>query len=85
MIKKKTGTKAQPFDCVMLVENLTLHASDTKLIRHGSRGAIVEAYTEPFEAYDIEFVDESGNIIGLASAVRPEQFEVYWKHHRFAQ
>jgi hypothetical protein len=43
----------------------------------------VEAYTEPYEAYDIEFVDGLGNIIGLASAIKPEQFEVYWKNHRF--
>lgn len=83
MTKKKTGTKAQPFDCVVLLEDLTLHGSNTKLIRRGSQGAIVEAYTEPFEAYDIEFVDGLGNIIGLASAIKPEQFEVYWKNHRF--
>ncbi len=82
MTKKKNDTKAQPFDCVVLLEALTLHSSNTKVLRRGSRGAIVEAYTEPFEAYDIEFVDESGNIVGLASAVKPEQFEVYWRHHR---
>jgi len=39
----------------------------------GECGAIVEVYTSPFVAYDIEIVDDDGRTKGLIEAVRPEQ------------
>ena len=66
--------KAHPFDCVILLEELPQYG-----LCKGSQGAVVEVYTRPFEAYDIEFVDGAGNVPKLASALLPEQFEVYWR------
>lgn len=42
----------------------------------GERGAVVEVYTTPYEAYDIEVVPDEGIRMGLIEAVRPEQIEV---------
>jgi tetratricopeptide (TPR) repeat protein len=39
----------------------------------GSRGVVVEAYTEPSEAYDVAFEDENGEFLGLADSLRPAQ------------
>jgi tetratricopeptide (TPR) repeat protein len=41
-------------------------------LKAGTRGVVVEAYTEPTEAYDVEFEDENGEFVDIAT-VRPEQ------------
>jgi hypothetical protein len=45
----------------------------------GQAGAVVEVYTSPYEAYDVEIVDDDGQTKGLLEAVRPEQIEVVGK------
>jgi hypothetical protein len=45
----------------------------------GQVGAVVEVYTSPYEAYDVEIVDDDGYTRGLLEAVRPEQIEVAGK------
>jgi len=42
----------------------------------GEKGAVVEVYTAPYEAYDIEIVTDEGKTKGLVEGVRPEQIEV---------
>ncbi len=42
----------------------------------GEKGAAVEVYTTPYEAYDIEIVTDEGTTKGLIEAVLPEQIEV---------
>lgn len=42
----------------------------------GEKGAVVEIYTTPYEAYDIEIVTDEGKTKGLVEAVRPDQIEV---------
>ena len=37
---------------------------------------MVEVYTTPYEAYDIEIVTDTGKTKGLAEGVRPDQVEV---------
>jgi len=61
--------KAKQYDTVVLAEAIDRFPRDTK-------GAVVEVYTTPYEAYDIEIVTDEGNTRGLVEAVRPEQFEV---------
>ena len=43
--------------------------------RKGELGAVVEVYTTPFEAYDVEIVADDGTTRGLLEAVRPSQIE----------
>lgn len=38
----------------------------------GAKGVIVEAYQEPYPAYEIEFIDAAGETIGLLS-MRPNE------------
>ena len=59
--------KAKRYDRVMLLESVGDFPKD-------AWGAIVEAYTTPYEAYDIEIMTDEGRTIGLADAVLPEQF-----------
>jgi tetratricopeptide (TPR) repeat protein len=47
--------KAQELDVVELTEDLPEFG-----LKRGDRGAVVAAFGEPDEAYDLEFVDESG-------------------------
>lgn len=42
--------------------------------KRGNRGVVVTAFDEPSEAYDLEMVDESGDFLGLAYSVKPDQF-----------
>ena len=58
--------KAQRYDTVVLLE--ALHG-----FQKGEKGAVVEVYTTPYEAYDIEIVTDEGMTKGLIEAVRPEQ------------
>jgi tetratricopeptide (TPR) repeat protein len=45
----------------------------TEGLAAGGRGVVVEAYTEPSEAYDVAFEDENGEFLGLADSLRPAQ------------
>jgi Domain of unknown function (DUF4926) len=62
-------TKARLYDTVLLLE-------DIGSIPKGAKGAVVEVYTTPYEAYDIEVVTDAGSTEGLAEAVRPQQIQV---------
>ncbi len=61
--------KAKQYDGVVLLESVGEFSK-------GSWGAVVEVYTTPYEAYDIEIMTDEGRTIGLADAVLPEQFEL---------
>src|SRR5258707_1068978 len=62
-------TKARRNDTVQLLEEIGR-------IPKGAKGAVVEVYTTPYEAYDIEIVTDAGKTEGLAEAVRPQQIQV---------
>lgn len=59
--------KAQELDVVELTEDFPEFG-----LKRGDRGAVVAAFDEPDEAYDLEFVDESGQS-KFAYSVKPEQ------------
>ena len=61
--------KAKQYDTVVLLEAINGFQKSEK-------GAVVEVYTTPYEAYDIEIVTNDGTTKGLIEAVRPEQIEV---------
>ena len=61
--------KAKRYDTVVLLEAIGG-------IRKGSKGAVVEVYTTPYEAYDVEIVTDGGKTEGLAEGVRPQQIQV---------
>jgi len=61
--------KAKRYDTVVLLEGIGG-------IQKGSKGAVVEVYTTPYEAYDIEIVTNEGKTEGLAEGVRPQQIQV---------
>ena len=65
----KQMTKAQRYDTVVLLEAING-------FQKGEKGAVVEVYTTPYEAYDIEIVTDEGTTKGLVEAIRPEQIEV---------
>ncbi|MDH3600060.1 MAG: DUF4926 domain-containing protein [Candidatus Tectomicrobia bacterium] len=61
-------TKASQYNTVVLRESIgSFHK--------GEKGAVVEAYTTPYEAYDIEIVTDEGTTKGLLEGIRPEQIE----------
>lgn len=62
-------TKAKRYDTVVLLEAIGC-------CQIGEKGTVVEVYTTPYEAYDIEIVTDEGETKGLVEAVRPEQIEV---------
>lgn len=43
-------------------------------LKAGARGVVVDRYSEPYLAYEVEFVDEDGDTIGCLS-LRPEELE----------
>ena len=61
--------KAKRYDTVVLLE--AIHG-----FQKGEKGAVIEVYTTPYEAYDIEIVTDEGMTKGLVEAIRPEQIEV---------
>jgi hypothetical protein len=65
-------TKAQRYDTVVLLESMGR-------FQKGEKGAVVEVYTTPYEAYDIEMVNDEGQTTGVAEGIRPEQIEVFPK------
>ena len=62
-------TKAKRYDTVVFLEPIGV-------FQQGEKGAVVEVYTTPYEAYDIEIVTDEGKTKGIAEGVRPEQFGV---------
>ena len=61
-------TKASQYDTVVLRESIGS-------FRKGEKGAVVEVYTTPYEAYDIEMVTDDGETKGLLEGIRPDQIE----------
>lgn len=62
-------TEVQRYDTVVLVEPING-------VQQGDKGAVVEVYTFPYEAYDIEIITDDGITKGLVEAVRREQFKL---------
>jgi hypothetical protein len=62
-------TKAKRYESVALLEPMGGFPA-------GELGAVVEVYTSPYEAYDVEVVDDDGKTKGLLEGVQPEQIEV---------
>ncbi len=63
-------SKAKRYDTVVLLESIGM-------FQQGEKGAVVEVYTTPYEAYDIEMVTDAGKTKGVAEGVRPEQIAVF--------
>lgn len=61
--------KARQYDTVVLAEAIDR-------MPKGEKGAVVEVYTAPYEAYDVEIVGDDGKTKGLLEGLRPEQIEV---------
>jgi hypothetical protein len=59
-------TKMHRYETVILTETIGN-------IPAGKKGAVVEVYTLPFEAYDIEIVNDRGETQGFLESVLPEQ------------
>lgn len=60
--------KAQELDMVELLEDLPKYE-----VKKGEIGVVVEVFDNPDEAYDLEFVDESGTSSRFAYSVKPCQ------------
>ncbi len=60
--------KAQELDIVELTEDLPKYD-----VKKGERAVVITAFDEPDEAYDLEFVDESGTSSSFAYSVKPSQ------------
>ena len=58
-------TKVKRYSTVVLLE----------AIDGSQKGAVVEVYNAPYEAYDIEIVTDEGKTLGLLEAVLPSQIE----------
>jgi tetratricopeptide (TPR) repeat protein len=42
--------------------------------KRGQRGVVVQAFVDPSEAYDLELANESGDLIGFAYSIKPDEF-----------
>jgi len=62
-------TKVKRYDTVILLESIGM-------FQQGEKGAVVEVYTTPYEAYDIEMVTDTGETKGVVEGIRPEQIAV---------
>jgi hypothetical protein len=62
-------TKAKHYDTVILLESVGT-------FQQGEKGAVVEVYTTPYEAYDIEILTDAGKTKGVVEGIRPEQVAV---------
>lgn len=62
-------TKVKPYDTVVLLEPIDI-------FQKGEKGAVIEVYTIPYEAYDLEIVTDAGQTKGLIEGVRPHQIEL---------
>ena len=67
-IKRVTQRKAQELDVVELAEDLPEYG-----VKKGERAVVTTAFSEPGEAYDLEFVDESGRSSRFAYSVKPDR------------
>jgi hypothetical protein len=56
---------------VMLAEALKVYG-----LPKGRLGAIVECFTQPSEAYEVEFVDDTGRD-SIQLTLRPDQLDAY--------
>ena len=65
-----TTKKAQELEIVELAGDLPEFG-----LRKGDIGAVIAAFNRPDEAYDLEFVDESGNS-RFAYGVKPNQIPI---------
>ena len=61
-------TKLKRYSTVVLLEAIDGFQKNQK-------GAVVEVYNAPYEAYDIEIVTDEGKTLGLLEAVLPSQIE----------
>jgi len=59
-------TQIKPYDTVVLLEAIGSFP-------RGTKGAVVEIYTQPYQAYDIEIVMDSGQTVDILEAVQPNQ------------
>ena len=66
--KRVTPRKAQELEVVELTEDIPEYG-----VKKGERGVVITAFTKPDEAYDLEFVDESGSESRFAYSVKPNQ------------
>ena len=57
-------------DVVRLVTPVPQHG-----LAAGATGAVVHAYDDPSEAYEVEFIEPDGNTIALVT-VRPDELEL---------
>jgi tetratricopeptide (TPR) repeat protein len=67
-IKRVTPRKAQELEIVELAEDLAEYG-----VKKGERAVVTTAFSEPDEAYDLEFVDDSGTASRFAYSVKPNQ------------
>jgi tetratricopeptide (TPR) repeat protein len=67
-IKRVTPRKAQELEVVEAAEDLPEYG-----VKKGERAVVTTAFSEPDEAYDLEFVDESGTSSRVAYSVKPNQ------------
>jgi tetratricopeptide (TPR) repeat protein len=68
-IKRVTPRKAQELEVVEVAEDLAEYG-----VKKGERAVVITAFSEPDEAYDLEFVDESGQST-FAYSVKPGQIK----------
>ncbi|MGH9762944.1 MAG: DUF4926 domain-containing protein, partial [Blastocatellia bacterium] len=68
MSTKTIDYLAREGDVVELTSDLSAEG-----LAAGSRGVVVEAYTEPSEAYDVAFEDENGEFLALADSLKAAQ------------
>ena len=62
-------TKASRYDTVVLCQAVASFPP-------GEIGVVVEVYTAPYEAYDVELVADDGTTKALLEHLRPEQFDL---------
>jgi hypothetical protein len=68
------------YDVVRLVSDL-----ESKGLKAGTRGAIVMIYPSHPPEYEVEFVDENGNTLGIET-VKMEQIEkISWERKETAE
>lgn len=71
--------KFQELELVELLEDLPEYD-----LKKGEIGVVVEVFETPSEAYDLEFVDESGRSSRFAYSVRPDQIKASEDRNRKA-
>src|SRR5882724_10145 len=72
--KRVTPRKAQELELIELTEDLPEYG-----VKKGERAVVITAFSEPDEAYDLEFVDESGTESRFAYSVKPSQIITAWE------